>query len=533
MLRSRHIGEMVARPRSPAGAVIPRFYAGRQVLITGATGFMGKVLVERLLSTCPDIGHLHLLLRPKKGVPPEKRLQMLKQSQVFDVIRQNRPEQLDKLRMVAGDIAEPGLGLAPSVLHQLREVSVVFHSAATLKFDEPLPMAVRQNVLSAIRVMELCDQLPHVEVFMHVSTAYSNSELSHVEERVYAPPTELQQLLSLLEVVPPALLPNITAQYISPKTNTYTFTKAMAEEAVRIHGNQRYPIGIFRPTIVVSSLRNPFPGWIENLNGPSGIIAAAGKGLLHVFSVKESARADMLPVDIAIDTLIAASWETAIEKSRDVRVYNCSTYENPTTWGQFENALRFNIREFPMDGVLWYPSGTGVENRYTQKVLEFTLQTLPLHAAEYVMRLFGIKRQLSLITACQKMRAMNEVLSFFALHEWRFSTDNVKKLRARLTPDDRAIYNLDPNTIQWDDLYRDFVIGTRKYILKEKDQDLDEAKRHLRRMYFLHKGAMVFAVLLAFRLVLQNRYMRDFVYGALRLLMYIVSTTYSRVTAHV
>lgn len=65
---------------------------------------------------------------------------------------------------------------------------------------------------------------------------------------------------------------------------------------------------------MVSSLQHPFPGWIENLNGPSGIIAAAGKGLLHVFTVKESARADMLPVDIAIDTLIAATWETAIDK---------------------------------------------------------------------------------------------------------------------------------------------------------------------------------------------------------------------------
>lgn len=56
--------------------------------------------------------------------------------------------------------------------------------------------------------------------------------------------------------------------------------------------------------------------------------------------------------------------------------------------------------------------------------------------------------RISLITACQKMRAMNDVLSFFALNEWRFSTENVKKLNARLSPDDRAIYNLDPKTIQ-------------------------------------------------------------------------------------
>lgn len=33
----------------------------------------------------------------------------------------------------------------------------------------------------------------------------------------------------------------------------------------------------------------------------------------------------------------------------------------------------------------------------------------------------------------------------------------------------------------WDALYVDFVKGTRKYLLKEKDQDIDEAKRHLRK----------------------------------------------------
>lgn len=65
---------------------------------------------------------------------------------------------------------------------------------------------------------------------------------------------------------------------------------------------------------MVSSLRHPFPGWIENLNGPSGIVVGAGKGLLHVFAAKSTARSDMLPVDIAIDTLIAVAWEIAVDR---------------------------------------------------------------------------------------------------------------------------------------------------------------------------------------------------------------------------
>lgn len=65
---------------------------------------------------------------------------------------------------------------------------------------------------------------------------------------------------------------------------------------------------------VISAYQNPFPGWIENLNGPSGVVAAASKGLLHVFRRDPRVRADLLPVDIAIDTLLAVAWETALDR---------------------------------------------------------------------------------------------------------------------------------------------------------------------------------------------------------------------------
>ena len=45
---------------------ISQFYEGRSIFITGATGFMGKVLVEKLLRSCPGIKCLYLLMRPNK-----------------------------------------------------------------------------------------------------------------------------------------------------------------------------------------------------------------------------------------------------------------------------------------------------------------------------------------------------------------------------------------------------------------------------------------------------------------------------------
>lgn len=149
---------------SEEAPILPRFYAGRSVFITGGTGFMGKVLVERLLSTCDDIQEVFLLVREKKDVPPEKRLAQFKQCQIFEKVRERCPWQLDKLRVLPGNLERPLLGLEPVTIARLHQVSVVFHNAATLKFDEALRKAVDQNVRGLLSLVDVCDALPNLEV---------------------------------------------------------------------------------------------------------------------------------------------------------------------------------------------------------------------------------------------------------------------------------------------------------------------------------------------------------------------------------
>jgi hypothetical protein len=61
---------------------IPGFFKGRCILITGGTGFMGKVLVEKLLRSCPDIATIYLLMRPKRGKDIRARQEELIRCQV-------------------------------------------------------------------------------------------------------------------------------------------------------------------------------------------------------------------------------------------------------------------------------------------------------------------------------------------------------------------------------------------------------------------------------------------------------------------
>lgn len=52
---------------------IQKWYAGRSVFITGGTGFMGKVLVEKLLRSCKLINKIYLLVRAKNGCTHDER----------------------------------------------------------------------------------------------------------------------------------------------------------------------------------------------------------------------------------------------------------------------------------------------------------------------------------------------------------------------------------------------------------------------------------------------------------------------------
>nr|CAH7751944.1 unnamed protein product [Callosobruchus chinensis] len=53
---------------------IPEYFKGKNVFITGATGFIGKVLIEKLLRSCPEIGNIYVLIREKKGKDPVTRI---------------------------------------------------------------------------------------------------------------------------------------------------------------------------------------------------------------------------------------------------------------------------------------------------------------------------------------------------------------------------------------------------------------------------------------------------------------------------
>ena len=67
---------------SPEWPNIAQFYAGRDIFVTGATGFLGKCLVEKLIRSIPDIGRVMVLVRPKRGKTVQERIETVLSSKV-------------------------------------------------------------------------------------------------------------------------------------------------------------------------------------------------------------------------------------------------------------------------------------------------------------------------------------------------------------------------------------------------------------------------------------------------------------------
>jgi len=88
---------------------------------------------------------------------------------------------------IAGDLIMEGLGLTPDDLHLLQtDLDVIINCAASVNFDDPLLDAIQINYMGCLRMLELAKSCAKLQVHVHVSTAYVNSNLKGtIEEKIY------------------------------------------------------------------------------------------------------------------------------------------------------------------------------------------------------------------------------------------------------------------------------------------------------------------------------------------------------------
>lgn len=269
--------------------------AQRTFLLTGVTGFLGKVLLEELVRRKSELGidRIGVVIRPMRGLRADERFRReVVRSECFSRL----PAHWTQLvTVIEANLEEPGLG---GVEREgfLRRVTHVVHAAASVKFDIPAESAARINVSASLNLLELVRTLPHVARFVYVSTAYVTPNPdggAPIEEALAALPIPAGELYGA------CLDRTITDEDLLERTghpNSYTLSKSVAEHLL-VARRGDVPLTILRPSIMTASRQHPFPGWIDSTSGLGAFVMLAGAGHLRALVCDAGARLDLMPVD--------------------------------------------------------------------------------------------------------------------------------------------------------------------------------------------------------------------------------------------
>lgn len=473
---------------------ISDFYAEKTILLTGGTGFLGKVVTEKLLRACPLVKKIYLLTRTRQGVKPQQRIEEMLQSVMFDKVREAVVDFKSKVVPVMGDIAEENLGLSEEDWEMLQEnIEIVFHSAATVRFDEDLKDAMSLNLKGTQNIIKLCRGMKHLEVMVHVSTAYANCDQETIEERIYPPQVDPERLSSSIGWMDNNMVNALTPHLIGNRPNTYTFTKSLAEH-VLLQEVENFPIAIFRPSIIGAALKEPYEGWIDNFNGPSGLFVAAGKGVLRSMIGDFNAVADLIPVDYCANMMLAIAWHRVVKRHSIIPVYHLTTGKlNGCTWGSICSILTKIYTIYPFEKVFRRPNFAFQSTKLMHNYWRYISHRIPALIADMTSFCAGQRPVMNRIYG--KIERATKSLIYFTSRGWEFSMENYRGLIEDMSPQDREIFYFDVEKLDWDVYFNRYVIGLKKFLLKEDLANLPLAQSRIRRLRNI-RWTMYFCLLL-------------------------------------
>jgi thioester reductase-like protein len=290
----------------------------RVVLLTGATGFVGKVVLETLLRRREALG-IERVLALVRARDPEHADARLRADVVGSACFAAQPPGWDKrVEALPGDVTRPRLGLSPEAQARVAaEVTQIIHCAASVEFTLPLADAFAVNTQGALHALELAHACPRLEGYVGVSTAYVATHPQPFAGSVHAVSEELAPLGRDPEALYASLCGQRWTQAAERELlaatghpNTYTLTKCLAEHLVARRAGA-LPVTLVRPSIVSACRSHPQPGWIDSAAAFAGFVALIGAGRLHVVGGFRDARLDVVPCDAVAERIVAAAFAPA------------------------------------------------------------------------------------------------------------------------------------------------------------------------------------------------------------------------------
>jgi long-chain acyl-CoA synthetase len=360
-----------------------------EILLTGANGFLGKVVLGMLLDRYPDFKHLHVLLRPQGELSASERFrtQTLASPALASIVerfasRLGEASLRAKVTVWPGDVGAPLCGLDSATLDRLRgRAGVILNCAGLVEFFPPVDESFRSNVDGVEHVVAVAK---HLEAKLaHISTCYVCGDVEGLIEESepiqgfyphrkgpgdgsfdYA--QELRQCRERIWQIYDSTEPGgntngsdgtqggdagraVRSRELTQRlvalgrqrarnwgwVNTYTYAKSLGEQIIAGTPNLDYTI--IRPAIVESALSFPMPGWIEGGRTAAPLVLMALSGLKE-WPIRRDIALEVVPVDQVASAILLAS--ALLLDGRASRVYQLGSADsNPFDLGPLVRLL--------------------------------------------------------------------------------------------------------------------------------------------------------------------------------------------------
>jgi long-chain acyl-CoA synthetase len=503
-----------ARPVPPRRPPIVRFgdrpaperlsvreaFAGRRVLLVGASGFIGKVWLRKILDDVPEIGRLYVLMRPQRNLSGPRRFErILGESPVFEDLRERHGAELPAVvgrivEVIEGDISRPGLGLDPAVAARLRDegLDLIVNSSGLTEFNPDLRLALAINVEGTLNVLELArrggarllqlstcyvagfrdGRIPEAVVPGYTPAGVPGFDAEAELAALVATVAEIERRAAAEEAEGEGAAARLRARRVREQLveagmrrarelgwpNTYTLTKSLAESLLLARRGD-VPVAIVRPSIVESSLAEPFRGWNEGINTSAPISYLLGTYFRQLPS-DERKPLDIIPVDLVCRGMLLVG--AALLRGVHEPVYQLAT-------------SAANLCDMRRSVEL-----TGLAHRKhyrAQKRLELQVRARldPIPVSKRRYERFSAPGQRALIRRLRRLagwaRLVREGLGYwereldrveriielyepFVLHNQQvFEADHVEWLARALPEEERAAFGYDVSRIDWWDYW--------------------------------------------------------------------------------
>ncbi|XP_012485655.2 fatty acyl-CoA reductase 2, chloroplastic [Gossypium raimondii] len=492
------------------GIGIVKFLRGKEFFITGSTGFLAKVLIEKILRTVPDVGKIFVLVKAKSKEAAMERLKTeIINAELFNCLQQTygnsyQSFMLSKLVPVVGNVCESDLGLDDELADLIsKEVDIIVNSAANTTFDERYDVAIDINTKGASHLMGFAKKCKKLKLFLQVSTAYVNGQR---QGRVMEKPFDIGDCIArenLIAETTPRSIPelDIEEEFVLARDtkegcheselaqkmkelglqrarkygwqDTYVFTKAMGEMMIN---NMRgeIPVVIIRPSVIESTCKEPFPGWMEGNRMMDPIVLCYGKGQLTGFLVDPNGVLDVVPADMVVNATLAAIARHGMTPKPDINIYHiASSVVNPLVFQDLARMLHEHYNSRP------FLDSKGTPIHVPSMKLFSSMEDFSAHLWRDAMHRTGLpalaswsgKLSQKLEAVCRKSveqaKYLANIYEPYTFYGGRFDISNTKRLLETMSEEEKVSFGFDVETIDWKDYIKNVHIpGLRRHVMK-------------------------------------------------------------------